>query len=227
MDIHRFTKVGCNPQRFRTAADIGITGLSRLLHYIAQLTGKRKVALALKRQYFYLQQLTADTGPSQTIDNAYTGFQADIIIKINNRSQIFFQIFFCYLSALTLPLDNFERNLTTDTCQLTLQVTHACFPGIVVNYTADSLFTDADLVFFQSVQLQLLRQKMQLSNLNLFFISIAAQLDNLQTVQQSRRNSIYGICRYNPEYMRQIKREFNKVVTEAVVLLRIKHLQQR
>ena len=74
------------------------------------------------------------------------------------------------------------------------------------------------------MQDRLFRQQMQLGNFNLFFVSIAAQLDNLQTVQQSRRNSIYGICRYNPEYMRQIKREFNKVITEAVVLLRIKNL---
>ena len=72
MDIHRFTKVGCNPQRFRTAADIGITGLSRLLHYIAQLTCKREVALALKRHHLYLQQLAADTDPCQALGNADT-----------------------------------------------------------------------------------------------------------------------------------------------------------
>ena len=201
MNVHFFAKVLRQSQHLCTAADVGIACLRRFLHHVTKLTGQRQAALALEGQHLNLEQLAAHARPGQAISHAHSRLHRQILVKEDYRAEIFFQILFCYLCALSLAFNNAHGHLAADSRQLALQVTHAGLTCIIMNYTADSLLAHRNLIFFQTVELKLLRQQMNLRNLHLFLVCIAAELDNLHSVEQRRRNSLCCIGRHNPEYM--------------------------
>ena len=74
---------------------------------------------------------------------------------------------------------------------------------------------------------QLLGHEVLFCNLQLFLVRIRAQLDNLHTVAQGRGNGVQRIGRCDKQHVRQIKRQFDKVIAERSVLLGVKDLKQR
>ena len=73
---------------------------------------------------------------------------------------------------------------------------------------------------------KLLGDKMLPGDLHLFLIGIAAQLDNLHTVQQRAGNGVGGIGRGDEHDPAQVHGDFQEMISEAAVLLAIQHLQQ-
>ena len=63
-------------------------------------------------------------------------------------------------------------------------------------------------------------------DLQLFLFCIAGQLNDLHTVQQGPGNGVSGICRGDEHHVRQVKGQFQVVIPEGAVLLRIQHLQE-
>ena len=76
-----------------------------------------------------------------------------------------------------------------------------------------------------SILFHLFWQQMAASDFALFFFRISRQPNYLHSVAQGRLDGIQHISRRHENDVRQIKCDSKIIVTEAVVLLRIKHLE--
>ena len=74
--------------------------------------------------------------------------------------------------------------------------------------------------------LELLWKHVLLCNLQLFFVRIAAKLNNLHAVAQRLRNGIQRVRRGNKQNIGQIKGQLDKMIAKRHVLLGVEHLQQ-
>ncbi len=72
----------------------------------------------------------------------------------------------------------------------------------------------------------LLGQQMVFGNLEFFFAGVAGQLNDLHTVAERAGNGAQCVGSYDKEYIRKVERHLDIVVSERMVLLRIKHFEQ-
>ena len=74
---------------------------------------------------------------------------------------------------------------------------------------------------------QLLGQKMPPCNLQLFFIGVGAQFNDLHPVEQRPRDGVGGVGGGDEHALVQVERHLKIVVAEGRILRGIEHLQQR
>jgi len=79
----------------------------------------------------------------------------------------------------------------------------------------------------QPVFFQLPGDQIPLGDLHFFFLRITVQLNNFQPVQQRRGNRIQHIGCSNKHNPGKIERHIQIMIRKSIVLLWIKHLQQR
>ena len=75
-------------------------------------------------------------------------------------------------------------NTPNDARDLTLQVTHAGFAGVVIDDGFDGPVFQRDLLGLDTVLFELLRHQMHARDVGLFPACVAGDLDDLQTVRQ-------------------------------------------
>ena len=73
--------------------------------------------------------------------------------------------------------------------------------------------------------LLLLGQQVTLRDMYLLLVGIAGQLDDLHAVEQRTRDGIGRIGGHDEQHTAQVDRDFQIVVTECMVLLRIEHFE--
>ncbi len=79
----------------------------------------------------------------------------------------------------------------------------------------------------QAVLMQLLGDQVPRRDLCLLLLGIAWQLDHCHAVEQRPGDVVLYVGRGDEQHLRQIEGYLDEMVAEAVVLLSIKHFQQR
>ncbi len=96
----------------------------------------------------------------------------------------------------------------------------------MVNQLPQGLVGDFQLLFLQAMALYLLLGQVALCNLQLFLSGVAGKLNNFHPVQERGRNGAAVVGSGDKEDLGKVIGNLQKVVPEAVVLLRVQHLQQ-
>ena len=107
------------------------------------------------------------------------------------------------------------------------QAAHARFPRVVPDDVAHRLFRKFDLLGRDPVLVNLPRNQVLERDVNLLFLGVALQFDDLHAIAQRLRNRIEHVRRRNEQHLRQIERHIEIVIAERRVLLRIECFEQR
>ena len=110
---------------------------------------------------------------------------------------------------------------------LSLQIAHARFARVVADDGGERVLAQDELRLLQSVLGELSRHQILRRDVDLLLLGVAGQLDDFHAVAQRRWNRLEQVRRGDEHDARQIERDFEIMVGEAVVLLRVKHFQQR
>ena len=117
------------------------------------------------------------------------------------------------------------HRFTTQFRDFTLKATHARFTGVVANDADNRTVLYGQLVGFQRVTLNLFRQQVLLSDVQLLIFGITGETDHFHTVQQRGRN-VHGVGGRHEHHIAQVVVHFQVVIAERHVLFWIKHFQQ-
>ena len=72
----------------------------------------------------------------------------------------------------------------------------------------------------------LLRQQMLLGDLELFLVGIAAEGNDLHTVEQGAGDGVGGVGRCDEQDLGEVERDLQKMIAEGAVLLAVKRFEQ-
>ncbi len=117
--------------------------------------------------------------------------------------------------------------LTADCADRLLQLAYSGLARVVANDIAHRFLGNLDLLRGNSVLLDLARNQVPLGDVHLLLFAVALQRNQFHPVQQRRRNRVKHVRRANEQYLAEIERHVEVVVTERVVLLRVKRFEQR
>ena len=88
------------------------------------------------------------------------------------------------------------------------------------------MFTERNLLRSQTMLLYLFRNQMLLGNMEFFIFRVTADFDQLDRIKQRTRNRLQRICRRNKKHFRQIKRNFQIMISELMILFVVQHFQK-
>jgi len=88
------------------------------------------------------------------------------------------------------------------------------------------MFTERNLLRSQTMLLYLFRNQMLLGNMEFFIFRVTADFDHFHTIKQRTRNRLQRICRRNKKHFRQIKRNFQIMISELMILFVVQHFQK-
>src|SRR5688572_4226191 len=125
-----------------------------------------------------------------------------------------------------MPLSYASRHLATNSSNLSFQLPQSGFLSVLLHNGSQRCFRNMNVARCYAVFFHLFGQQMTQSNLKLFFLRVARETDNLHAVTQGRLNRVEHVSRRHEDHVRQIESYTEVVVSKAVVLLRIKNLQQ-
>ena len=226
MDILILIEIRIDAERSRTAADIGHGGLGRFLHHIAEIAGKLKASGTVNDGGLNVQNLAADGGVGKAADKADLVTAAHGLRLELGRAEQLRHTARAQGNGLELFLGNTARRLAADVCDLALKVPDAGFSGVGGDYLPHCAVVKLELAGLQAMLAALLRDKVLLCDLELFFICIAGKLDDLHTVEQRSGNCISRIGSGDEKYAGQVKGQLKEVIAEAAVLLTVKGFEQ-
>ena len=75
--------------------------------------------------------------------------------------------------------------------------------------------------------IEFLRDKVTLGDFLFLLLQVARHLDEFHTVKQWARDRIQGVSRSDKEHLAEVIVHVQVVVVESVILLRVKHFEQR
>ena len=149
----------------------------------------------------------------------YTGGIAD-------STKVVGKVFICNGNRLYIVFHKSHCGFTAQLAKLTLQYADTALAGIVGDGAADGVFREFQLRFLQTMLLQLLGQQVALGDLQLFLVGVAAQFNQLHTVEEGSGNGIGGIGGGDEHDAAEVNRQLHEMVAERAVLLGIQHLKE-
>ena len=227
MDIILFIKIGRNPQLFGPCTDAADCRLSGLLHHISQRTGQLYLSGSLQNSRLDGQQLTAHACPRQAVDKTNLILLLQFLLFKALRAEKILQHTGCNGNFNLGILHNTLGTFPAYGSDLPLQRSHACLTRISVDQCVQGIGRDFQILRRDPVFLQLLRDQMARSNLIFFLMRIAAQGNDIHTIQQRSGNSAVIIGRCQEQNFAEIKGHINIMIIKCGILLRIENLQQR
>ncbi len=118
------------------------------------------------------------------------------------------------------------HRLAADLGDLPLEAAHPGFAGVVANDVAQGAFLEGQLALLQAVGLDLLRNQVLGGDIDLLVLGVARQADDFHPIQQGRRD-VHRVRGAEEHHVGQVVVDFQVVIVEVVVLLRVEHLEQR
>ena len=227
MDIPGLIEITGDAQLGGTAAQAGIGGLAALLHHVAQIAGELQLAGAVHDAGLHLQQLAAHLRPCKAVDHADLVIFGQCLIGIGGRSQQVCQVLWCNGNHLYIRFHQPHGALAAQLAQLALQRADAGFAGVVGDDGAEGIVPQLQLVGAEAVLLALAGQQMVTGDVELLLVGVAAQLDDLHTVQQRTGDGGGGVGGGDEHDAAQIHGDFDEMIPEGAVLGAVQHLQQR
>ena len=227
MDVILREEFRFNAVVFRNGPEIADTGYCGFLHHIAQVTGELEIAFSGHDIDFDLQNFAAHAGPGKAGNDTNLGLAVHLGYGSFCPAEELFQIPYRNGYLLKAVLLNLQRGFAADGAELAFQLTDAGFPGIARDNLFNGFVGNDQFLFLDAVGKHLLRNQVLLRNVNLLVFRIAADLDNLHPVQQGLGNGGSVIGRSDEQHLGKIDGDFDIMVGEPDVLLRIQHFQKR
>src|SRR6185312_6780298 len=152
------------PEMMRARADVGERSLRRLLHHVAELAGRRHLALAVQHLYFGLEDRTTHLCPGKA------GDETDLVLlgvaELWNAEQVL-ERRRCHLLNMCRISDDTTRHLAANVAYLALEVANAALTRVVTNDLAQRIVVEGDLRFGETRRLALLAHEILARNLEL------------------------------------------------------------
>ena len=227
MNIVLFKEIRLNSPGLAMGTHPRKSRLGAFLHNVTKLAGQLKRSIPLHNGAFHLQHFAANGGIRQAVHNADPVFLFKRFMRVPDRSQILAELFSRYIHGFDLIIKHLHGGFAHNAGNGAFQRTNTGLARVTLNHRLHYAIAQSDRLRSQPMLSNLLGKQMTACNLELLFIRIAGNLDDLQSVQQSRRNRFNVVGRGNEHHMAQIKRKLHVVITESIILCRIQHFQHR
>ena len=119
------------------------------------------------------------------------------------------------------------RDFPGDGPQLALEVPDARLPRVLGDHGPQRRLGQRHHFRRQPVLAHLPRKEVDAGDVQLLFLAVSGQRDDLHPVEQRRMHRPQLVGRGDEQHLRQVHRRFQVVVAERVVLRRVQHLEQR
>ena len=168
----------------RARFDVRAGGRDGFLHYVAQIARNGHTTLAEHLHRFDGQRIATHFSPSKASNGPHLilGF---CLAKANlAHTQIVFDVFRRDRDGFFLLLADFAHGFTGQIGDFPLKATDTGFPRVIADHFAQAVIRQREFTSAQTIGVDLLLQKVTLSDFNLFIFSIARDTDDLHAVQQ-------------------------------------------
>src|SRR5581483_1219578 len=201
--------------------------LGALLHDIAELPGEDQVALARYARRLDEENIAADRRPGEAGRDAgdaralrHLTFEA-----LGPEDRV--QIAGIDADLVRRPFGDAHRDVTKHAADFALEITHAGFAGIVADDGPQRLVGDFALLGFQAVRFELPAYEIAACDLELFFLGITRDVDDLHAIAQRSRDRIEHVGGADEHDPREIERHGEVIVAKGRILLGVEHFEQR
>ena len=221
-----FVEVGRNAESVGLRADVRQRGLRRLLHHVSELAGQRQALLAGHARGFDEQDVPAVRRPGQPDRHARLLGPLGHFGEEFHRPQKIGQVRFGHRGLVGLPLGHRTRDFPAHRADFALQVAHPGLVRVAARDAQQRVVPKRDPVVGQAVLRDLLGQDVALGDLQLFFLGVAGQFDDLHAVLERGRNRLQIVGGRDEHDLGQVERHVQVMVGEGEVLFRVQHFQQ-
>ena len=130
------------------------------------------------------------------------------------------------LLALFLALKTGAHDFAADGRQLAVKFAYTGFARVVGNHALECRVGNRKVFFRQAAFCKHARDQMLLGDVQLFLWQIAGELEHIHAVEQRGWNCVRHVGSGDEKYVTEIDGNFQIMVSEVTVLLRVKHFQQ-
>ena len=193
-----------DPQLSGVGTYPGQGSLHGFLHHLADLPGHGEATFAFHAIRFDEEHVTAGRSPRQANrhTSAFGAFGNFALGPNFDTAEKFLNDFFRDNQLFRLAFGNSARLLARDCSDIAFQIANTRFVRVVPDNETDSLFGDVDLVFSDSVFLDLARDQVLEGDVDLLFFRVALQFDDFHAVAQRLRNRIEHVRRRDEKHLR-------------------------
>src|SRR5262249_51254304 len=157
--------------------------------HVAELAGRLHAALAGQHDGFDLEDVAADFGPRETVDDADRIFRLRFAVAEALDAGVLAEVALIDRDLVRLLRDDVADRLARQVRELALEVTNAGFPRVVADEVADGAVGDLPLLGLQPVSFDLLGDQVALGDLDLLVFRVPRNADDLHAVHQRLRHA--------------------------------------
>src|SRR5438128_7988145 len=125
-----------------------------------------------------------------------------------------------------VPFGYAPRNLATDPSDLSLQLPQPGFLCVLLDDDRDCRSREVQIAWSYPIFFHLLGEQVAPGNFTLLFFSVTRKADHFHPVAKRRLNRVQHVCRCHEYDLRQVERNTEIVIAEAVVLFGIEDFEQ-
>ncbi len=226
VDVFVFIELWGYAKLLCTRPCIAVCGLSRFLHYVAQMSGQCQLATPFHNRCLDIEDLTSNRRPGKSRGNADLVFFAFFFGHMLGNAKILVYLSWRNRSGLCRSTGDFFRDLATYPCDLTLDVSKPCFACVLCYDLSDGLVGKLYEFIAKSVFFNLPGYQIPVGYDKLFFACITRDIDNLHPVFKRAGDWIHLVCRSDEHDICKVKWQVQVMVAKGIVLLRVQDLQQ-
>src|SRR5438445_10641767 len=126
-----------------------------------------------------------------------------------------------------LALGDFLHDLPHNVGDLALEVSHACFTGILSNHALDCRIGKLDVLVADPMLLKLSGNQEFSADPELFFLRIPRDFDDLHPIAKRGENGILEVGRRDEHDVRKIEWYAQIVIAERAIWFGVKHFEKR
>ena len=131
------------------------------------------------------------------------------------------------MTGVSVPGRDLGRDLAQDLAELALEVPHAGLTRVVGDDAAQRVFGHDDFAVAQAVAAHLPIDEMVACDRHLLVLGVAVEAHDLHAVEQRAGDGLHDVRRRDEQHVGQVEIDLEVVITEAVVLCGVEHLEQR
>ena len=213
-----------DPARFLDDAE---RGLSAFAHHFAKLAGEDQLAVPRIARRFDEQDIASDRRPGEAGRDARHARAHRQLAFEPRRSQDGGKISARYSHGPALSFGDADSGISNRLADLALKASNASLPRVMLYDLTQRFIRDFNLPGLNPIRLQLSRHQIAASDVKFFVRSVPGKRDDLHAVAQRTRNGVEDVGRGDEHDPAQVEWRSEVIVTKRVVLLGIKHFQQR
>src|SRR6185312_3191956 len=196
------------------------------LHDITQLPRQDELAATRHARRLDEEDVPADGRPRETRGNARHGGPLRDFVLEARGSQHLGHIARLEPDALDLAFRDAHGSSAQERTDLTLETAAAGFAGVLADEPRERRVGEARLFGLESIGLELAGDEVAFGDLELLFLRVAGELDDLHPIAQRAGDGVEDVGGGDEEHVAQVERQGEIVVAEGRVLLGIEHFEQ-